>query len=136
MRASRNARKHGLTISIRRNPGISNEIEALAVAIAGKSATPCRLQAARGVAEAYFELRRLQESKLALIGVEMASMHAGQTAASSGNRQHASDRCTIEHDAQAYTRALPVLVKLDRYERRALSKQRRAYHIYLIANEE
>jgi hypothetical protein len=75
-RASCNARKHGMSVSIRHTPGISNKIEALAVAIAGKNITPRRLQAARGVAEAQFELKRLQEFKLALIEVEATGIRA------------------------------------------------------------
>ena len=76
MRASRNARKHGLSITIRYEPGISNKIEALALAIAGKNATLRRLQAARGVAEAELELRRFQEFKLSQIEVQAAAMCA------------------------------------------------------------
>jgi hypothetical protein len=75
-RASRNALKHGLSTSIRHRPDISNKIEALAVAIAGANSIPRRLQAARGVAEAELELRRLQEFRLALIEVEASRLAA------------------------------------------------------------
>jgi hypothetical protein len=94
IRASRNARKHGLSISIRNDPSISSNIEALAVAIAGKNATPRQLQAARGVAEAHLELRRLQEFKLALIKIDATSMSTTRNAASniSGLKQAALER--------------------------------------------
>ena len=61
------------------------------MAIAGKKAAPRLLNAARGVAEAELELRRLEEFRLALIEVEAAKICAAReqprtisTAATSG----------------------------------------------------
>jgi hypothetical protein len=133
-RASRNALKHGLSTIIRHHPDISNKIEALAVAIAGANSIPRRLQAARGVAEAELELRRLQEFRLALIEVEAAKIRAATKAA--GDRQDGSDERATQDAARAYMQALPVLSKLERYERRAWSSYRRAIHIYAVASEE
>jgi hypothetical protein len=110
-RASRNALKHGLSTSIRHRPDISNKIEALAVAIAGANSIPRRLQAARGVAEAELELRRLQEFRLALIEVEAAKIRA----ATKGDRQDGGDERATQDTARAYMQALPVLAKLERY---------------------
>jgi hypothetical protein len=42
----------------------------------------------------------------------------------------------MQDNVQAYMRALSVLAKLERYERRALSRQRRALRMYTIAAEE
>jgi len=132
-KASRNALKHGLSISIRHHPDISNKIEALAVAIAGAIATPRRLQAARGVAEAELELKRVEEFGLALIEGEAANIYTATKLAD--DHHDSSDERAMQDTARAYMRALPVLAKLDRYERRARSRHRRAICIYTIAAE-
>ena len=135
-RASRNASKHGLTIGIRHDPGTSNKIETLAVAIAGKNATPRLLQAARDVAEAQLEARRLQDFKLALIELEATRIHVAMKARGSRDQQYEGTNRSMQHNAEAYVRALPVLAKLERYERRAQSRMRRAFRIYTIIDED
>lgn len=136
IRASGNARKHGLSISIRYEPGISNKIEALTMAIAGKDAPPRRLQAARDVAEAEFELRRFQNFKLSLIEVSAADMCAiakivGEVADEVDDVARKAQDVVLNE-----MRTLTVLSKLERYERRALSKQWRALNKYAITLEE
>lgn len=129
LRASQNALKHGLNVSIRHEPDASDKIETLAVAIACDNPTLQRMQAARDIAEAYLELRRVQQFKLALIESEATKLRA--TAADDVEADH------TEHVAYEYTQAcvqaLPALTKVERYERRALSRHRRAIHAYLIA---
>ncbi len=126
-RVSRNALKHGLSTSMRHHPGNSTKIEALAVAIAGPNSDPVRLQAARGVAEAEFELRRQREFRLALVEVEAAKIRAATRVA--GEVADVGERA-MQSTAQAFMLALPRLTKLDRYERRAWASHRRAVHIY------
>ena len=126
-RVSRNALKHGLSTSMRHQPGNSAKIEALAVAIAGPNSDPVRLQAARAVAEAEFELRRQREFRLALVEVEAAKIRV--TAKVTGDDEDAGDR-DMRDTARAVMQALPHLTKLDRYERRAWASYRRAVHIY------
>lgn len=121
LRASQNALKHGLNVSIRHEPGASDKIETLAVAIACDNPTPQRIQAARDVAEACLELRRVQQFKLALIESEAAKLRAT-----------VADDVEAEY-TQACVQALPALTKVERYERRAISRHRRAIHAYLIA---
>ena len=133
-RASRNAIKHGLSVSIRYQCNAANEIETLALAIAGVNSTRLRLQAARDVAEAELELRRLQEFRLALIEVEAAKIVASKKAM--GDQQKASDEPATDDTARAYMQALPVLAKLERYERRAWSRHWRAIHVYARVAEE
>jgi hypothetical protein len=129
-RASRNALKHGLSTNIRHPPDISCKIEALAVAIAGANSTPRRLQAARGIAAAELELRRVQEFRLALIEVEAAKIRAATKA--TGNHQTRGDERAAQDTARAYMHTLPHVAKLERYERRAWSSYRRAVHTYTI----
>jgi len=83
--ASRNALKHGLSVSIRHRPDISGTIEDLAVEIAGKNAAPRLLNAARDVAEADLERRRLAKFRLALMEVEAAKIHAATNAVGDKN---------------------------------------------------
>jgi hypothetical protein len=127
-RASRNAIKHGLSVSIRYQSNATNEIETLALAIAGVNSAPLRLQAARDVAEAELELRRLEEFRLVLIEVEAAEIVAAKKA--TGDQQSGSDKPATDDTARAYMQALPALAKLERYERRAWSRHWRAIHVY------
>ena len=106
----------------------------MALAIAGVNSTPPRLQAARDVAEAELELRRLEEFRLALIEVEAAQIVASKKAI--GEQQKASDETATDDTARAYMQALPVLAKLERYERRAWSRHWRAIHVYARVAEE
>lgn len=88
---------------------------------------PVRLQAARGVAEAEFELWRQREFRLALVEVEAAKFRAATKV--TDDDQDAGDR-DMRDTARAFMQALPHLTKLDRYERRAWASYRRAVHIY------
>jgi hypothetical protein len=136
MRASHNARKHGLSVNIHYDQGVSNKVEALAVAITGKNATPRRLQAARGVAEAEFELRRFQEFKLSLIEVEAAGLRAIAKIVDDGDCKVDGNERMLQDVALADMRDSSILAKLERYERRALSRHWRALNKYVIAIEE
>ncbi len=60
------------------------------MAIAGPNSDPVRLQAARGVADAEFELRRQREFRLALVEVEAAKIRAAAKVA--GDDEDAGDR--------------------------------------------
>ncbi|HME29736.1 MAG TPA: hypothetical protein VKE53_07740, partial [Pseudolabrys sp.] len=128
-RASRNALKHGLNVSIRHEPGASEKIEHLAAAIACDGPTPQRMQAARDIAEVYLELRRVQQYKLTLIESEATKLHATAT---DDHGADPTEQVTYKY-AQAYLQALSALSKVERYERRVLSRHRRANRAYLIA---
>ena len=133
-RSSRNARKHGLSISIRHEPGMSNKIETLAVAIAGDNATPRRLQTAHEVAEAHFELQRLQIFKVGLIEKKRVKIEGTSLA---DNTSTIDDilPATPQY-VEAFIEALPELFALERYERRAKSRSRRAFYEYAMACEQ
>jgi hypothetical protein len=66
-RASRNARRHGLSISVHAQPGLSAEVEALVREIAGREATPEVLACARRVAEAQVNVMRVRQTRHQLI---------------------------------------------------------------------
>ena len=106
-RSSRNAVKHGLSIAITSDRASSREIEVLARKLAGAGDS---LGQARLAAEAELELNRVRGA------FEAVLMRAGVV----GGGVDEAER------AAALIRALPELEKLDRYERRAFSKRKRA----------
>ena len=133
MRASRNAIKHGLSISIRDDPKIPSMIDALALAITGSNPKARKLQAACDVAETYLEHRRLQEFKLALIRTDAASICAARN--QSGNTQNVNEQL-LDDNLRAYIRTLPLLIGIERYVSRVQSRQTRAFCAYSVACEE
>jgi hypothetical protein len=65
--SARNARRHGLSLPVLADSGLSEEVEALAGEIAGASATPETLELARRVAEAQIDLRRVRSARHDLV---------------------------------------------------------------------
>ena len=103
-KASRNACRHGLTVSIASDPVLSGGADRLARAIAGDdfAILPC----ARIAAEAEIELSRIGRARARLL-------EAGRGAGDS-------------NDGEALAATLLALTKMDRYERRAFSLLKRA----------
>ena len=107
-RSSRNALRHGLSIPVSRHKARIREIETLARELAAGGGD--RLDQARIAAEAELELVRVREAYEAVLTRAAASGAAGE----------------LPDEAAALSGALPELEKLDRYERRAWSKRKRA----------
>src|SRR5262249_2601905 len=66
-RASRNAYKHGLAISVLSDPTISAEVDRLARSIVGKRRDPYELAQARIIAEAEFDILRIRATRAKMI---------------------------------------------------------------------
>jgi hypothetical protein len=66
-RTSRNARRHGLTISPLANPALAKRLDKLARLIAGNSRDSIILEHARAAAQAVLDLARVRQAKVALI---------------------------------------------------------------------
>ena len=98
-RAARNARRHGLNLPALHDPALSRDVEVLARAIvtsvAGADADPRRFELACRVAEAQVDFKRVRTARLPLVA-----------------------------QVEADPRVLVELVRLDRYERRALSRRK------------
>jgi len=98
-RAARNARRHGLNLPVLHDPTLTPEVEDLArkivKSVAGADVDPGRFALACRIAEAQIDLKRVREAKLPLVA-----------------------------DLQTDTDAAARLVRLDRYERRALSRRK------------
>jgi hypothetical protein len=152
-RASRNAYRHGLTLSIASSAAYAKQLEKLAHKIAGDTGDAIALELARAVAQAELELARVRRAKVALI--ERASafgeldpprqtisqrlrlLNAKIRAFNAGIRCPITPPKTIDasatmpsqepdRSAEAVRRVLPDLRKLDRYERRAAARRDRA----------
>jgi hypothetical protein len=95
-----NSYRHGLSLPITLDPQVQAEIEAVAQAIAGETASEDQLQAARAFAEAQFDLKRIRDIKVAATPVVL--------------------------DETLDPGVLARLCALDRYERLALSRRKLA----------
>src|SRR5262245_38599551 len=155
-RASRNAYRHGLTLSITSTREYAKQLETLARKIAGDTKDAVKLERARAIAQAELELARVRRAKLALIErtsafgeldppqLTVAGSIRLLNAALRGRDINAVNAVLRgrdidsvkasasmpsqepERSAEAVRRVLPELRKLDRYERRAAAQRDRA----------
>src|SRR5262245_24794702 len=145
-RASRNAYRHGLTLSITSTAAYAKHLDKLVREIVGDSKDAIVLERARAIAQAELDLARVRRAKVALI--ERASAFGELdpprlTLTQMIRIVNASDRDTLiapklidasatmpphepERSAEAVRRVLPELRKLNRYERRAVARRDRA----------
>ena len=149
-RISKNALRHGLAVSLSRLPEMSLEIEQLARAIAQDKADPAMLYYARIAAAAELEILRVRSARVAVINHlasdrlifapltnkldwdlrSAARFHPNLKLAAAAEKSWQFLRPPVPDDPErmivAFTRAVGDLSKYDRYERRALSRRKRA----------
>lgn len=149
-RTSRNAYRHGLSASLPSSAAVSKWLGAFARKIAGNSKNAIIIEHARAAALAEFDLARVRQIKIALIQrvSALGSLDAPQVFGSSAEEipylksifsgktppilpERIDPLATMpsqepERTAEAMRRALPELVKLIRYESRAVSRRDRA----------
>src|SRR5262245_51657860 len=147
-RASRNAYRHGLTLSITSTAAYAKQLAKLAREIAGDSKDAIVLERARTIAQAELDLARVRRAKVALIERasafgELDPPQAFSTVTEIRRFFNALDRGRLivpkpsdssatmpsqepDRSAEAVRRVLPELRKLDRYERRAAARRDRA----------
>jgi len=94
-RAAARAHRHGLSLPVLHDPALAREVEVLARHIAGADSDPRRYELACRVAEAQVDVMRVRQARMPLLEV-------------------------VTTDPHALTR----LVRMDRYERRALSRRK------------
>ncbi len=117
-RSSRNALKHGLAIPITRDRATARKIQRAARQMA-PSAVGDSIRNAQIAAEANFELARVRAAFEAVVARMSISSHTSNAGP--------WDTCsTGSGKSAAPIRTLAELDKLDRYERRAFSRRRRA----------
>ena len=148
-RASRNAYRHGLSLSLASSAAIAKRLDVLARKIAGNSKNEIILEHARAAAQAELDLARVRQVKVALIERVSAfgsldppqvfgsaaqvirylkSIRSGREPALPKRIDPLATMPTEEPErtAEAIRRAFPELAKLDRYESRAVARRDRA----------
>ena len=145
-RASRNAYRHGLSLSITSTAAYAKHLDKLVREIAGDTEDTIVLERARAIAQAELDLARVRRAKVALIERVSAfgELDPPQLTVTQMIRLlNALDRGRVivpkpidasatmpsqepDRSAEAVRRVLPELRKLDRYERRAAAQRERA----------
>jgi hypothetical protein len=146
--SSKNARRHGLSVPIIADPSRSAEIDSVAREIAGPTASEINFELAKRVAAAQLDLLRVRRARLDLITNALADEANFEPPEQIVQRQRiikaklppASTKRLMAalsvKPTGAFRRAMiiatlrPKLDQLDRYERRALSRRRRAMRTY------
>jgi hypothetical protein len=153
-RTSQNAYRHGLTVSPLANPALAKRLDKLARLIAGDSKSEIVLDHARAAAQAELDLARVRQVKIALIKsvaalgaldapqdigavvkawlyLELALAGTAPRGRPPAIKEPVDPLATMPAEepgrtAEAVRRALPELLKLDRYESRAVARRDRA----------
>jgi hypothetical protein len=114
-RSERNARRHGLSISVWADRKLSADVEALANEIAGPEAG----------SELKFMARSVAESQIDLIRIRQARQHLTEHAfdLDSEGLRHGLIQSEIANSRICLSKIAGVLNRMDRYERRALSRR-------------
>jgi hypothetical protein len=120
-RASRNAYRHGLAASSSSLADFAAAVDSLARKIAGNG-TQNIFQYARLIAEAELDLERVRRTKIAVIEQARAFVSID----SSNGDYLARPSEELDTTVQALQHSLPILERLQHYERRAVSRRDRA----------
>jgi hypothetical protein len=115
--AARNALRHGLSLSVASDPGLSADVDAFAQLIANGSADRAIVDLARRAAECLIDLRRVRAHRLPLIEKAYSALVSEfQLAGRSPDVTEMAVADPIDLFAE--------LRRLDRYERRAISRRK------------
>jgi hypothetical protein len=127
-RSSRNAVRHGLNIPIWRDPILAPQAEALAQRIAGRDSSDERLDLARRVAGAQLDVVRTRARRKHLVERPLVDPQGiGHPHVNAEDNRHSPK--PLESDEEISTIVLDrasEFARLDRYERRALSRRKSA----------
>ena len=133
-RAARNAYRHGLAAP----PAapVLQQIEQLANEIAGRSAGYVRRTIACQAAYAAIDLARVRQARIAIFNRAVVAETTEVRDPTSKKTSPATGVDATARMARALRRALPDLVKLDRYEARALARRDRALGALIRGTED
>jgi hypothetical protein len=134
-RASRNSYRHGLSSRLGLS-SVARSVEKLARKIAGENADGLVLGYARIAAQAEFDLAHIRQIKVASVESILAfggfASPVSRTTGVEPVGGEVSTSTELERTADAVRRALPELIKFDRYERSAAARRERS--IYAISD--
>jgi hypothetical protein len=119
-RAAQNARRHGLSISVMRDPALLALIDLIEQKIAGKTASREIHEHARRFAEAHIDFSRIRCARRDLSTANFGDLKCAVPSADSALLQGPQAVAVMLGDLSKH------LVFMDRYERRALSRRKRA----------
>ena len=149
---SQNAYRHGLSAGVNAHVESVKDIEASARKIAGNSTDVVVLECARTMAQAEFDLARIRRLKVGLVSRVMAfgefeppaafqslreinqffkGFDRGELILPERSKSPAMPTTEPERSAEAIRRALPELMRLNRYERHAAARRAQAMHTLL-----
>jgi hypothetical protein len=125
-RASGNAYRHGLTLSITSTAAFAKQLDKLVRKIAGNTEDAIVLERARTIAQAELDLARVRRAKVALIERTSAFGELDPPIPKPIDDSATMPPREPERSGEAVRRVLPELRRLDRYERRAAVRRHRA----------
>jgi hypothetical protein len=142
-RVSQNPLRHGLAVSLLKDPAVSAEVDRLARVLAGSDEDGSLLGLARIIAEARFDLERVEIAKVSLMNARLGPISPsapspGVEPAGACTPNDPLDGVAGEVGAhadiigRAMFNVVPQLVGLHRYERRARSRLMRAMGMFLV----
>lgn len=108
-KAAANALRHGFRASLPADPATGEAVRRIASVLAGPRASPARLALVIPIAEAEAELLRIRNARATWINLAAAELPQN-----------------ADREIEAIGLSLTTLSRLDRYERRAMARRKRA----------
>jgi len=137
-RASRNSRKHALSTISRNHPLYAPRIEAIARTICSEATNAELWEQALIIGECTTLLACAQAERIALIEQSLGSTSAHMSDAdAAGRAELGASQCKpapLRDELEAMGLAARDLNRLERYERRALSRRKRAIETFMAIN--
>jgi hypothetical protein len=128
-RSAKNARKHGLRVPVRADTALSTEVMTLVNKIAGPDAAPELRELAIPIAEAQVEVMRLRRARCEILKRAMSDPELQARFFKSAQpkaRQTEDDPDEATFLAAAFAEMAPKFAVISSYERRALSRRKKA----------
>jgi hypothetical protein len=131
-RVARNAYRHGLSVPISSIPAFAKVVERLARKITADKGQEISFDRAYAVAEAELDVARVRRAKIATIECMRALGSLETPPPEPVNGSATTPVVESQRSAEALQRALLDLLKLDRYERHAVSRRDRAVRELIV----